>query len=55
MDIKLENILISNEGVLKFCDFGFSVPVTSFVNKKMGTAAYMAPEIYNASSMPCKA
>ena len=24
MDIKLENILISNEGLLKLCDFGLS-------------------------------
>jgi len=37
MDIKLENILISKEGILKFCDFGFSMPATKFVNKKMGT------------------
>lgn len=55
MDIKLENILISNEGILKFCDFGFSMPKGSFVTKKMGTAAYMAPEIYKADEMPCKA
>lgn len=55
MDIKLENILISKEGVLKFCDFGFSMPAQNFVNKKMGTQAYMAPEIYNAFEMPCKA
>ena len=55
MDIKLENILISKEGILKFCDFGFSMPATEFVSKKMGTQAYMAPEIYNAYNLPCKA
>lgn len=55
MDIKLENILISKEGVLKFCDFGFSMPANQFVTKKMGTQAYMAPEIYKACEMPCKA
>ena len=55
MDIKLENILISSEGHLKFCDFGFTMPGNTFVNKKMGTQGYMAPEIYNAAEMPCKA
>jgi serine/threonine protein kinase len=37
MDIKLENILISKMGILKFCDFGFSMPANSFVSKKIGT------------------
>lgn len=55
MDIKLENILISDTGVLKLCDFGFSMPANNFVTKKMGTQAYMAPELYKASEMPCKA
>uniref|UniRef100_A0A7S3CNF7 Protein kinase domain-containing protein n=1 Tax=Strombidium rassoulzadegani TaxID=1082188 RepID=A0A7S3CNF7_9SPIT len=55
MDIKLENILISKEGILKFCDFGFSMPVSTYVTRKMGSSFYMAPEIYEASQMPCKA
>jgi serine/threonine protein kinase len=55
MDIKLENILISEEGVLKFCDFSFSTPINSYLDRKMGSKAYMAPEIYEASRMPCKA
>jgi len=55
MDIKLENILISSQGVLRLCDFSFTTPANNFVNKKMGTMAYMAPELYNASNMPCKA
>lgn len=55
MDIKLENILISEEGLLKLCDFGFSLPSNNYVNKKMGTLAYMAPELYNSSNMPCRA
>lgn len=37
MDIKLENILISKIGILKYCDFGFSMPSNSFVSKKIGT------------------
>ena len=48
MDIKLENILISEEGLLQYCDFGFSMPVESSVTRKMGTAIYMAPEIHQA-------
>jgi serine/threonine protein kinase len=37
MDIKLENILISKIGILKYCDFGFSMPSNTFVSKKVGT------------------
>lgn len=55
MDIKLENILIADDGALKFCDFGFAQPVNNFVNMKMGTPVYMAPEMHKASDMPCKA
>lgn len=55
MDIKLENILIADDGTLKFCDFGFAQPTNSFVNMKMGTPNYMAPEMHQAAEMPCKA
>jgi len=55
MDIKLENILIANDGHLKFCDFGFAQPINGFVTTKMGTPLYMAPEIHQANEMPCKA
>lgn len=55
MDIKLENILISNDGHLKLCDFGFSTYVSNPVSKKLGTEAYMAPEIHNARIVPCDA
>ena len=55
MDIKLENILISNEGHLKLCDFGFSTYASNPVFKKLGTEAYMAPEIHNARFIPCDA
>lgn len=57
-DIKLENILLSNLGLLKICDFGVSVVMTEkmrTVNEKTqkingitdccGTPAYMAPEV----------
>lgn len=47
-DIKLENVLINDEGVIKLIDFGFAllhtepnVPILSYC----GTPAYMSPEI----------
>jgi len=54
LDIKLENILIDNSGALKLCDFGFSSYSISPINKKVGTEAYMAPEIHEARLNPCK-
>jgi len=55
MDIKLENILIKEDGSLKICDFGFSTPVDSEISKRIGTPMYMAPEIHRASMMSCRA
>lgn len=55
MDIKLENILISDEGLLQYCDFGFSQPKDNLISQKMGTSIYMAPEIHSASDIPCRA
>ena len=46
-DIKLENILVNELGIVKMIDFGFAVvqstnqPVTNFC----GTPSYMSPEI----------
>lgn len=37
MDLKLENILISNDGLLKLCDFGFAAPANELVGKILGT------------------
>ena len=54
MDIKLENVLIANNGTLKLCDFGFATSVNHLVNRRMGTELYMAPEIHWASEIPCE-
>lgn len=53
MDIKLENILISNDGLLKLCDFGLSCSVNSKITRILGTQSYMAPEIHTARQAPC--
>lgn len=45
MDIKLDNILVSEEGTLKLCDFGMVQPVEANIAKSFGTEMYMAPEI----------
>ena len=47
MDIKLENILVSNDGSLKLCDFGMVSPVDADNSKRQGTEMYMAPEVQN--------
>lgn len=47
-DIKLENILIDNLGVVKICDFGVSKLLENSESKATecsGTPAYMAPEV----------
>lgn len=47
-DLKLENILIDNLGVVKICDFGVSKLLETKNTKASeccGTPAYMAPEV----------
>lgn len=46
-DIKLDNILITKESVIKICDFGVSrvVKEGEVVVEKCGTPVYIAPEI----------
>ncbi len=45
-DIKLENILISKENIVKICDFGVSwVMENKTIFEQCGTPAYIAPEI----------
>ena len=47
-DIKLENLLIDEEGQIKICDFGVSKQIdkkSQMISGVSGTPAYMAPEI----------
>lgn len=47
-DIKLENILVDNLGIVKICDFGVSKHLQnedSRASECCGTPAYMAPEV----------
>lgn len=54
-DLKMDNILYSNEGVVKLCDFGYSIqlepgmkmPLTAGMGKG-GNAAHLAPEVHNS-------
>ena len=50
-DIKLENLLIDEEGTIKLCDFGVSRQLkkaTELIGEQCGTPAYMAPEVHVA-------
>jgi MAP/microtubule affinity-regulating kinase len=46
-DIKLENVLMTEDGVIKIIDFGFStcIPNDKKIKLFCGTPSYMAPEI----------
>lgn len=42
----MDNILINNDNICKFCDFGVSKKfIEPYSNDKCGTPAYLAPEI----------
>ena len=43
--MKLENILLTKDYDVKIIDFGFSKHMDGILTSKMGTAAYMAPEM----------
>ncbi len=46
-DVKLENILIDSNNLVKLCDFGVSKEIKKgdMLTNKCGTLAYIAPEI----------
>ena len=45
-DVKLENLLIGDDGKIKICDFGLAEKSDKDMVAPMGTAGYMAPEMY---------
>ena len=44
-DLKAENVLINNKGIVKLCDFNFSGTQSILHNTLQGTVNYLAPEI----------
>ena len=46
-DLKLENILITENGDIKLVDFGFSDSTENDFDNFKGTKGYIAPEIYD--------
>ena len=44
-DLKAENILLNEKGVVKICDFNLSGTVTILKDQFQGTAVYMPPEL----------
>lgn len=49
LDLKLENILLTEEYLVKLCDLGFSQSVHDLIFKSVGTDGYKAPEIHCVS------
>ena len=50
MDLKLENILMTQDFRIKMCDFGFSQSTKQYCSKNLGTDAYKAPEIHKLAT-----
>lgn len=49
-DIKLENILIGNDGHLKIADFGWAIQTQDLCNSFCGTLEFLPPEILKGDS-----
>lgn len=49
LDLKLENTLIGNDGLLRICDFGMANSVDELLRKPSGTKFYCGPEVHMSS------
>ncbi|KAL4220339.1 hypothetical protein ACF0H5_020746 [Mactra antiquata] len=49
-DMKLENVLVSEEGIIKITDVGVAKQTEMLLQTCNGSPAYMAPEVLNSSS-----
>lgn len=46
-DLKVTNMLINSDGVVKIIDFGFACEAKGKLNMYCGTRSYMPPELVN--------
>ena len=44
-DIKIDNCLLSSQGLLKLCDFGHAIKTLFGADEYCGTHGYIAPEV----------
>ena len=47
-DIKLDNLLFTENGDIRVCDFGFAREVDEIMTR-LGTPAYIAPEVFDTT------
>lgn len=52
-DVKLENVLLSYNQSIKLIDFGFAETQVTGMNERIGTPAYVAPEIVLGEEYSC--
>ena len=54
LDLKLENIVLSQDFEIKLIDFAFCDPLAQVHYKMKGSESYMAPEVLNTSKNSLK-
>jgi serine/threonine protein kinase len=51
LDLKLDNVLLTEEYQVKLCDLGFSQSIHNRVYRAVGTDGYKAPEIHKLTRL----
>ena len=51
LDLKLDNVLLTDEYQVKLCDLGFSQSIHNRVYRAVGTDGYKAPEIHKLTHL----